>query len=416
MAVIYHQKQHNCKLILNNLRIFLLFVVFIFKLYLHNYSHNPRKAELYLRKALYICEKYKSIGVTTQVTKRPETSRSVVRQTQSAIQSASSNRNKPETEILVENQIIEENIDEDELDCVPTILYDLASILKESSSNIIRKEAIGFMRRCLDMKIITLGANHNECQLLQMQLTDIEIKNANMLNYETQLLKRSAQVKPNFLQRSKSQLTMSPRDKTLKCLEDLRKQIRNEEADSVMDEWINRNSVMEVIMPLERDDRKDDGQSNTDNFQMSEYIDSNLRGISSNVLKNKQLSSRRVPSSYSATGHRPIIKNATKIGMETPHERACYMPSAFSIDIHNSATVHGPHSSIRTILAESTKDKTIYKPHSAIVKQVYYKSAWYDLPYGSSKKRFKHFEKLKPNTPHAKEIITTALQRENSIF
>ena len=110
------------------------------------------------------------------------------------------------------------------------------------------------------------------------------------------------------------------------------------------------------------------------------------------------------------------------------HSRNCRAPTALSIDIHNAKTINGPHSCLRTmlelknatlkldddkqtksILVTSKSVNNLYNNNDEknvitstsvkgkILKKIYYKSAWYDVPPGSSKRRFKSYVKVAPN-------------------
>lgn len=88
------------------------------------------------------------------------------------------------------------------------------------------------------------------------------------------------------------------------------------------------------------------------------------------------------------------------------HSLKCKCPTALSVDIHNTRTVTaGPHSSIQNLLNPSvinTNDRikmNMAPPnvHNKIYKHIYYKSVWYDLPAGSSMRRYKNYIKVTPN-------------------
>ena len=179
---------------------------------------------------------------------------------------------------------------------------------------------------------------------------------------------------------SKSKSNITPRDKTLKSLENVRKEIRNEEIHEKMSNWITKNAYIETIKPLEKNKRLETTLPSTENY--SRIV---------NMGSRQRISSAVIPSSFSATGARPS-KSAN-----TPHQKTCYVPTPFSVDIHNSASVHGPNSTVRDILAQSLRDRVYNKPQFAVLKPIYYRSAWYDRPHGSSKKRFKKFVKLNPS-------------------
>ncbi len=88
------------------------------------------------------------------------------------------------------------------------------------------------------------------------------------------------------------------------------------------------------------------------------------------------------------------------------HSQKCKLPTALSIDVHNMRTITaGPHSSIKNLMNPSVitaedRIKSNYHPpsvQSKILKHIYYKSVWYDLPAGSSIRRYKNYIKVQPN-------------------
>lgn len=122
----------------------------------------------------------------------------------------------------------------------------------------------------------------------------------------------------------------------------------------------------------------------------------------------------RLPRSISVNA---IVGDRSKSRNEI-HSRNCRCPTALSIDVHNVKTFNGqlgPNSNLRTLLDSknatflyadgesknitTSKNKTLAQNdvRTKILKRIYYKSAWYDLPPGSSKRRFKNYVKLAPN-------------------
>lgn len=101
----------------------------------------------------------------------------------------------------------------------------------------------------------------------------------------------------------------------------------------------------------------------------------------------------------------PLNLRKERTTLESIHSRNCKCPTALSVDIHNSKTITGPHSSIKTLLNPSVintseHDNASYKPPKVqhkVLKHIYYKSVWYDLPPGSSMRRFKNYVKVSPN-------------------
>jgi hypothetical protein len=80
------------------------------------------------------------------------------------------------------------------------------------------------------------------------------------------------------------------------------------------------------------------------------------------------------------------------------HLSNCKCPTALSIDVHNVRSVHGPNSSLKKLMdTNQTPEEMRNTSRSKILRKVYYKTAWYDLPAGSSRTRFKNFVKLTPN-------------------
>ncbi len=297
----------------------------------------------------------------------------------------SSQNNKQDGEIIYDTDLTShysnEKFDNEELISIATILYDLGCLLNEHKSEIIRKEGIDYLRRCLDIKVFLYGSNHDECQHVKAKLTNYEIKNNATVNELNKQIRRN-KLNNNPIKLPKKSgggSIVTPRDKTLKSLENVRKEIRNNEIYDKMSNWITTNSYIETIKPIERN-KNDTSLINSENYSKIAHIGSRQRVYSAIV-----------PSSFSVSGTRQS-KSAN-----STHHKACYVPTAFSIDIHNSSSVHGPNSAIRDILAESLRDRIKNKPQFSVLKPIYYRSAWYDRPHGSSKKRFKKFQKLNPS-------------------
>ena len=129
------------------------------------------------------------------------------------------------------------------------------------------------------------------------------------------------------------------------------------------------------------------------------------------------------PQSNNLLGKIPRI-GSTKARNEI-HSRNCKTPTALSIDVHNVKTISGPHSCLRTMLElktikldEKLNKSVLVTSKSAsglnksedgkvfisdndvkgkVLKKIYYKSAWYDVPPGSSKRRFRSYVKVTPN-------------------
>ena len=88
------------------------------------------------------------------------------------------------------------------------------------------------------------------------------------------------------------------------------------------------------------------------------------------------------------------------------HAHKCNLPTALSVDVHNTRTVTGgPHSAIKNLMNPSVMNmddrikSNCHPPnvHTRILKHIYYKSVWYDLPAGSSLRRYKNYIKVTPN-------------------
>ena len=371
-----------------------IILISLYYLIIFFFSYSTRKAELFLRKALSISEKYKD-KVLSQLEKPEILDCSLIDKRQNSTQN-----NKQDGEIHYDPDLTShysnEKFDTEELISIATILHDLGCLLNEHKSDIIRKEGIDYLRRCLDTKVFIYGSNHTECQIVKAKLTNYEIKNNTSSTESNYQIRRNKLNNTLKLHQKSGGSNVTPRDKTLKSLENIRKEIRNDETHEKMSNWITSNSYIETIKPIDRNKKTEPSLVNTENYSKM-----------ANMGSRQRVYSAMIPSSFSANGTRQS-KSAI-----TPHHKACYVPSAFSIDIHNSASVHGPNSAIRDILAESLRDRVKNKPQFAVLKPIYYRSAWYDRPHGSSKKRFKKFRKLNPSEDEKldanNDIVKTAL-------
>ncbi len=195
--------------------------------------------------------------------------------------------------------------------------------------------------------------------------------------------------------------------------------------------------VVEIEQPQKAGDKAGSNQIATTALMKKKITDivnpppSLMRPQSNNVLSGKipRINSTKTPS-------------AAKISRNEVHSRNCKAPTALSIDVHNIKTINGPHSCLRTMLElKSTtlkldeklnKNVLVTSSRSAhglrfnnnnnkndgdgeggdengktfisdsdvkgkILKKIYYKSAWYDVPPGSSKRRFRSYVKVTPN-------------------
>src|SRR5271168_3568498 len=92
---------------------------------------------------------------------------------------------------------------------------------------------------------------------------------------------------------------------------------------------------------------------------------------------------------------RSLNKSDTK---NRVHLNKCQCPTAISLDLSNVRTINGPNSTLRKLLDINNGPKSATTTRSNILKHIYYKSAWYDIPPGSSRSRFRNFVKLAPNS------------------
>ena len=111
-----------------------------------------------------------------------------------------------------------------------------------------------------------------------------------------------------------------------------------------------------------------------------------------------------------------LSRNSASKSRNEIHSRNCHAPTALSIDVHNIKTINGPHSCLRTLLDLKSTTLSFEAPNKKnilvtsksisnlgaeenlisnsnvkgkILRKIYYRSAWYDVPPGSSKRRFK---------------------------
>ncbi len=328
---------------------------------------------MYLRKAFYICEKYKIL-----IAKRNDET-SVINNSEASIVNDYENVKyclwyRKEQK----KNVSHEHLDDDEKNSISTILYDLGCLLSNYESIILRREGIECLRRSLDIKSLIFGPNNPECELIKEFLTFVEIQN-NIVPSENGQIDDQ---KNKMHKRAKTANVLTARSKILHNLSALKKETNLNEAktDNSMIDWLNKNGVQNLKSKTIEDFL-------VDGYQLSEYLSSKEDTLSETKSRT-QLT--KIPSSYSLSGFRKTVASLSDASFATSHQRRCYCPTKSSIDIHNAYSIHGPHSTIKGLVAR-------VDPKLAILKPIYYKSTWYDLPAGSLKKRFKEYRKLCPN-------------------
>ena len=236
------------------------------------------------------------------------------------------------------------------------------------------------------------------------------------------------------------------RIKLVNCIRELKSQLGNDQTleHNPFDEWIKKNSIIEKIpsrlnrmkmennsksweknsiytSQLERSifqDRESSityTQTETGSFSHSQQDSVDIRQENSaltnmiigqngprsktkirKIEKINSAKSIRKPilaklvSTRSRSASNPRLK-ASPINENSLHFRNCKCPTALSIDIHNSASVNGPNSSLKNILNSAVSNQNVREKNT---KNIYYKSAWYDLPVGSCTRRYRNFIKI----------------------
>ncbi len=278
--------------------------------------------------------------------------------------------------------ISHEHLDDDEKNTISTILYDLGCLLSNYESVILRKEGIECLRRSLDMKSLLFGPTHTECELIKEFLTFVEIQN-HIETLPSENVQTTSEQKAKVYKRAKTASVITARGKIMNNLSTLKKETNTNESNnenSMMD-WLNKNGAQNF-----KSKTSDDFL--TECYQLSEYLSSKEDTSAYGSKLKPQLS--KIPSSHSFSGFRKTVASLSDVSFAKSHQRSCYCPTKSSIDIHNAYSIHGPHSTIKDLVAR-------VDPKLAILKPIYYKSTWYDLPAGSLKKRFKQYQKLCPN-------------------
>ena len=382
---------------------------------------------------------------------------------------------------LKSNPVNEKLIMNDEKNTIAEILYDLGCLLATYESNLSKREAIDFLRRSLDIKVLIFGEKYWDCQVIKKRLNEIVLENSqylvkpgtaireNSFNYSP--INRNCVSSNNYFTssnlnnmntyRSISCLKIAGEISPQKSIELIKKQINQDSSNKIFDKWLEKNSIIEKIPSklLDKSNIKHnqkqfyqngskmthsstDPQSNSaldkEKFEQekSSYLDNEFLHSSIYVDQNNQtqimqtqqqkidanetlsilpaknfirpktqykeninemqtkiMSNLKLQRSRSSVGNK--IRNDV-------HKRSCDCPTALSIDIHNSRSVNGPNSDLRTLLniekiADNNESSSRSDVRNKIMKHIYYKSAWYDLPHGTNKRRFKSFIKLKPN-------------------
>lgn len=171
------------------------------------HSFDLRRAELYLRKALYIIElKEKSVLSNQKIGKK----------------------RKP--------LLNEENNKAD-------ILFNLGYLLSTFDSLIIKKEAFNFLRRSLDIKLLNNDELHPECQKIKSVLYKIAVETAHQYsqneNIDSSIKNESQNI---FNKRFCSLNTIKREKRSLNNYSEMNRRVnqRNE-----LNQWIMKNSLIE---------------------------------------------------------------------------------------------------------------------------------------------------------------------------
>ena len=76
----------------------------------------------------------------------------------------------------------------EEQNSIAEILFDLGCLLTTFETNISKKEAIDYIRRALDIKVILFGPNHADCTIINKKL------NESLLDYNNFIQRRDRPV------------------------------------------------------------------------------------------------------------------------------------------------------------------------------------------------------------------------------
>ena len=344
------------------------------------FSYNPRRAELYLRKALYIREKEKQTAI-----------QSIDLQKTANLFSNSSiftSRSSTESQFLSNQQITEQlahstkiNTNNDQ-NTIAEILFDLGGLLATFEPILSKKEAIECLRRSLDIKTLILGADHDDCKLIKTRLSDIiaELacqKNQSVNSHAASLSRETISIlgkeKSSIRSRSNPKMTPISRNKKIETI--------GSNTDK-LDEWIKKNSVTELI-----------SKSNVCRQSQSELEISHQLSQSGSRSLNQIDETKMEPLKRQKTldlTKTELLPQRNKI-FSTKRVAKC--PTALSVDSNNEKySLSGPRSSLKNLVVKNDDLKL------KITKKIYYKSTWYDLPHGSNQNRFKRFVKLTPNS------------------
>ena len=393
-------------------------------------SYNPRKAELYLRKALFIRQKEKELSV--DLTSKKSTNSVNVPSARDNPTLSERSMDTWSEKTLPQTNGGERMLANEEQNNIAEILYDLGSLLGTFDSSIARREAVDCVQRSLDIKALILGPSHPDCIIIKQKLNEIIFENAQLnayLSSKASLNKGNVRRENYLMSRpsstNKTYSESAPKVKLVKCLRELKRQI-GVDPDSVntqLDLWIKKNSIIEKIPTrfnrtiyepkspaLERSYEQEEesltesaDHSNQIEIQQTDSTPASLimtPNIHKNKFKIKKLdnisseksSENTVITKLSLTRSVPQLPTKSE---KSYHLKSCKCPTALSIDVHNAKSVNGPNSSIRTILSVDPVIRST--PREKTYKHIYYKSAWYDLPIGSCTKRYKNFIKVAPN-------------------
>jgi len=319
---------------------------------------------------------------------------------------------------------------------VAEILFDLGCLLATFESSLSKREAVDCLRRCLDLKVLIFGPNYIDCQMIKKKLGEILLENAQHLN------KTSSKNEKTREQTVTSRLSGTSRPQSgfsdispKKVIETLKKQNQidaKSNGGNLLTEWIRKNSIIEII-PSKKEKKKQQGSdSDEQKFQIEQSIllldNDSIIQTNSNTIENYTStnvlqvadpaltmslvppeSTQKAPATSltAISKHNEHAVQQVKINeLKLPrsmsvtsqrnrqvHSRTCRCPTALSVDVHNTKTISGPNSDLNTLIKLNRNPDV----KSKIAKHVYYKSAWYDAPPGTNKRRFKTYLKLTPN-------------------
>lgn len=170
------------------------------------YSFNPRRAELFLRKALFIRELFKesptaiyklknnfvshvstslisaaddNLPIQSERTTDRSTGGPAITSRTKATTFTEATTSEPKTKRVFRNE---------EQNSIAEILFDLGCLLSTFDSHISKKEAIDYIRRALDIKVLLFGPNHNDCSIINSKL------NESLLDYNNSVQQKNRPV------------------------------------------------------------------------------------------------------------------------------------------------------------------------------------------------------------------------------